>query len=140
MRAPLYVKKSITQEAESKQLRLALSVVDDPGTLFDPLAQGTAVEHVLQMDRGQLSQTFLFYSDGIPPSNTRRRPNVVLMLAHRLRRQASSKTTLGQRLVSAWIRSVDDLIDFGGIFRDDSPAKTTYWANVGPTSRTVAQR
>ena len=35
------------------------------------------------------------------PANTRRRPNVVLMLGRRQRRRANSKTTLGQYLVFA---------------------------------------
>ena len=38
-------------------------------------------------------------SGSVQQGNSRRRPNVVLMLAHRLRRWAIIKTTLGRRLL-----------------------------------------
>ena len=43
------------------------------------------------------------------PANTRNSPNVVLMLAHRLRRWPNIKTALGESLVFAghWIRWIN---------------------------------
>ena len=48
-------------------------------------------------------QTVAQYYDNIEsfPADTKRWPNVVLMLYHSLRRWPNIKTTLGQRLVSA---------------------------------------
>ena len=42
---------------------------------------------------------------GVFPENKRQWPNVVLMLAHRLRRQHNNKTTLGQCLVLAGLHT-----------------------------------
>ena len=69
----------------------------------------TLIKKINQMNGLRISYWQLFnkqmrsvvYVMEHPEQETRHRPNVVLMLAHRLRRWTNIKTTLGQRIVFA---------------------------------------
>ena len=69
-----------------------------------------------------IQYNFLQKAERHHPPDTRRRPNVVSLLAYRLRRRPNSETTLGRRLVSGGY-------DPAGMM---TCTRSTHRTNVGP--------